>query len=486
MSSTIMSNGVPSLTDNSKEGPSLEVNSNEVPSLTALERIGPKGYLRYVFLFQLPEEYDLRKISDTLKQGYTALKQCFPVVGCEAIPDKDSKQAGVLKLQMLEEGDVEDIVVKDLQDSYFCTYPELKSKGFPVAAFDDTLCRRSVWPSPGERLPTSLVQANFIRGGLILTWCILHMVGDGTSFYTWMKVWADACLRAQSAEASDALPLQLHRAIWDDRERIMKSSGRNEGLFENHPEYTVLPVTPTSAPPKMISPHHCGQIFYFSPTALKKLKEDASPIYATEPTDQKWISTNDAVSALLWRTIMAVQSPIDTLDGDPTSTFNIAIDGRQRTDPPVHPETQGCFLEYVVTSASIRQMLSKMSLADIAISIRKAILRANSQYTDDIVTLTEKLDDVNRLIPTAFLDVPGFNCIQTSWVNFKLYDLNWGQLLGDKIDSVRSPRVGVINGLQVVLPSPPGGGMEVLVGVEDRCLERLLEDPMWLKYATPR
>lgn len=408
---------------------------------------------------------------------------------CEAVPDVDSKQAGVSKLQRMNDVDIEDVVINDLrgQADFPSSYAELKSKAFPVAAFDaDTLCRRSVWPSPGERLPISLVQANFIRGGLILTWCLLHMVGDGKSFYTWMKVWAEECRRIQGLEIPE--PVSLPTAIWSDRERVMKSSGRNAGLLENHPEYTLLPFTPPGPPPKMVSPYHRGQVFYFSPAALEALKAEASPANATQLSDQKWISTNDALSALLWRTVMAVQSPLDSLGSgdDPASVFNIAIDGRLRTDPPVHPETQGCFLEYIAVSAPIRKMLGSLSLADLAIMIRKQILRADGQFTDDVAALVEKLEDVDRLVPRAFLDVPGFNCVQTSWVNFELYSLDWGSLLGGKIDAVRTPHVGVINGLQVVLPVLPDGGMEILVGIKEDCLDRLLREPLWTKFAVAR
>ncbi|ODM19637.1 hypothetical protein SI65_04622 [Aspergillus cristatus] len=466
-------------------GSILNYNDTSIPALTSLERIGPKGYLRYVFPFQLAEDYKIDEVATVLRTGYDALKNRIPVVACEAVPDLKSKQAGVLKLQRLDGSDIEDIVVKDLRnsDAFPQQYSELKEKAFPVAAFDaDILCRRSVWPSPGERLPISLVQANFIRGGLILTWCIFHMVGDGTSFYTWTKVWADECRRALQDSIE---PVHLDEAIWRDRSRMMMPSGRNPGSLKSHPEYTLLPFTPAGAPPKMLSPHHRGQVFYFSPAALKALKAEASPARAIVPSDQSWISTNDALSALLWRTVMAVQSPLDTLEGDPVSVFNIAINGRKRTDPPVHPETQGCFLEYIAVSLPIREILGSRNLADLAILIRKAVLRADNQYTDDVMSLVEQLEDIDRLVPTGFLDVPGFNCLLSSWVGFELYELEWGSLLG-RTKAVRTPSVGAINGLQIVLPPLPDGGVEILIGVEERCLGRLLEEPLWMKYAVAR
>ncbi|KAJ5476929.1 hypothetical protein N7475_002658 [Penicillium sp. IBT 31633x] len=455
-----------------------------IPQLTPLEHIGPKGWLRYIFPLQLQEEYDLDEVARVVQAGYRGLTQRLPEVACEAVPDVTATQRGVMKFERQENHGADKISVKDLRESFGSDYAELKKKFFPVALFDaDTFCPQSIWPSAGDRLPISVVQASFIHGGLILTWCILHMAGDGATFYTWTKIWAEECRRLQRLDILD--PVQLPEAIRKDREQVMRPSGRNAGRLEDHPEYTLLPVTPPGPPPKMTSLSHRGQIFYFSPESLAALKADASPINASKPSDQKWISTNDALSALLWLTVMAVQSPLEDLEGKPVSIFNIALDGRQRTDPKVHPATLGCFLEYVAVSVPIRQMLTTLNVADLAIEIRKAILRADNQFTDDVIALVEQLEDVDRLVPTAFLDVPGFNCVQTSWLTFQLYGLEWGPLLGN-IQAVRVPHVGCINGAQVVLPVLPNGGMEILVGVEQTCLDRVLNDPLFNKYAVAR
>ncbi|KAH7177026.1 transferase family-domain-containing protein [Dactylonectria macrodidyma] len=461
---------------------------SQIPPLTPLERIGPKGYLRYVFTSPLPDDYDFDQVSSVLKGGFDAAKQRIGVMGAEAVPDPDAIQGGVFKFRKpSDDSDIENVVSKDLRSpkAYPFTYAQLKDKAFPVSAFNaEDLCRRTVWPLPGEKLPVSLVQANFIQGGLILTWCIFHMAGDGTTFQVWTRIWAEECRRLQRLDITE--PYVLDPSMMGDRVLIMNPSGNNKGMTEDHPEYLCIPFVPEGAPPKMKSPDHRGQVFYFSPESLKALKAEASPSNASEQSEQTWISTNDALSALLWRTVMAVQNPLETLEGDPVSVFNIAIDGRLRTDPPVHPNTLGCFLEYVAVSAPIRQMLSSANLADLAFLIRKALTRADKQFTDDVVTLVDKLDHVDKIVATAFTDVPGYHCVQTSWVNFDVYSIDFGPLLGGKIESIRAPHVGVINGLQVALPPLPDGGMEIMVGVESSCLDKLLHEPLWNKFAKAR
>ncbi|KAE8349835.1 transferase family-domain-containing protein [Aspergillus coremiiformis] len=465
----------------------LLAESEAVPRLTALERIGLKVYIRYIFPFQLDGNYQIDEVTRVLRTAYVATQRRIPAMACEAVADEDAKQAGVLKLKKLHEGEIQDFVVQDLRapDAFPSTYAELQSTSFPVAAFDaDLLCPRSEWPLAGERLPISLVQANFIRGGLLLNWSVLHLVGDGTAYYTWAKVWAEECRRAQGLDIPK--PVELPVSVVRDRERVMQPSGHNSGLLQNHPEYTLLPDPLLDVPPKLLARNHRAQVFYFSPAALQTLKADASPSRAIGPSDQTWISTNDALSALLWRTTMKVQHPLDTLKGNPESVFSIALNGRLRTDPPVHPSTLGCFLEFIAISAPVRKLIGSTNLADLALKIRKAILRADGQFTDDVVTLVDQLEDVRQLVPTSFLDLPGFNCMMTSWIKFDLYSLDWGSLLGHRIGAVRLPHRGFFNGIQVVLPMAPDGGIEVVVGVEEDRMDTLLRDPLWMKYAVPR
>ncbi|PSR82754.1 transferase family-domain-containing protein [Coniella lustricola] len=453
---------------------------------THLERIGPKGWLRYVFPFQLEEEYNIDEISRIFKDGFDSAKKRLPAMGCEAVPAPELSQIGVLKLQQIPEGDIEAITVNDLraEGAFPMSFSELKSKRFPVSALEATkICPRSVWPVAGDRLPVSQVKLNFIQGGVIMGWNLFHQFGDSVTYYTWSQVWAEECRRAQGEHIDN--PIHLPDEIFAHRAQLKKPSGLNAGRVEDHPEYLVLPFTPQGAPPKMLSTSHRGQVFYFSPEALAALKKEASPSNATDPqpTDTKYISTNDALSALLWRTIMAAQNPPESLgDTDPVSTFAIAIDGRLRTDPPVHPQTQGCFLEYVGVEMPIHEM-HLGNLADVAIKIRASVAKADKNLTDDVVSLVDGLQNVDRIIPKAFTDVPGFNCVQTSWVKFKVYDISWGRALGGKISAVRSPEVGVINGCQVILPAPPHGGLEVIVGLEETSLDHLRHNELWNRFA---
>ncbi|KAI1332742.1 transferase family-domain-containing protein [Xylariaceae sp. FL0255] len=455
-----------------------------VPTATPLEKGSPQTWIRFVFPMELGEAFDADEVFGVLKQGLEATKERLPELACEAVIDTDAKQAGVLKLQKCTDYDT--LTKKDLRvDKAFPhTYAEIKSKRFPSQAFPgDILCRHFTWPSPGERLPVFDCQVNFINGGLLLTCCCLHVFGDAKAYYTWLEIWAEECRRLQGESGSHS---EIPEEMFTDREKYMKPSGRNSGKPEDHPEVLVLPFTPPDTPPKMMSREHVGQIFRLTAEQLIQLKADSAPKYSSKPNgDHTWISTNDAVSALMWRSVMRAQFPLEDLKGDPTSVLNVAIDSRLRTNPLVHPRALGNWLGWICTQMSIQKMLERERLADPALAIRKAVLKLNTDYADDFGTLLESVEDIRRVVPAAFVDVTGFNCVHTSWINMGIYDINWGtKTLGGAIQSVRSPDVGVINGGSVVLPRLLEGGIEILIGVESKCLSRLLEDPLLAKYAT--
>lgn len=168
-----------------------------------------------------------------------------------------SSEAGVLKLQEIRDGEIEAVTTKDLRakGAFPMNFSDLKSRGFPVACFEAAkICRRSVWPAPGERLPISLVQVNFIQGGMILAWNLLHMFGDSVTFFVWAQVWAEECRRAQGLEISD--PVDFTNQMLSDRAQLMGPSGKNAGHHENHPEYLVLPCMSCSSVLLIVLEHY--------------------------------------------------------------------------------------------------------------------------------------------------------------------------------------------------------------------------------------
>ncbi|KAF5678684.1 trichothecene 3-o-acetyltransferase [Fusarium heterosporum] len=462
------------------------------PPTLPTEKIGPMGYVRTLLHFELPDGYDGEKLAKIFKQAYTAFKERTPIAGCEIVPAPTYAEDGELQLRYYGDELEHDFAVKDLRDQEFPSYAELKSRGFPSSALKpDLVCQRGQggeWPTAGQRLPNTLMQVNLVNGGLILNMLFFHAYIDGATIYKFTEIISEEVRRAQGLAITNPVEIPV-----EDRAKLVKASGGFSGAAEDHPEYLELPFTPQAPPPKLSSPIAHGHVFYFSPEKLQALKELAAPSNAKlfKGTDKvpSFISTTDALTALIWRCTMLAQHKNSESEDRPkgTSMIGLALDCRRRTNQTVHPYTIGNILGFAPAVLDIESVLQEeeVSLADIALIVRGAINKSNEGYLDSVAAMVERAENPYRFVPTFFLDMPGAHGLVSSWREFSFYDLQWGPLLGDKTQAIRFPSTGVTHCMQILLPSRPeaGPGIEAYVNTENNAMERLLNDPLWTEFA---
>ncbi|PQE09660.1 trichothecene 3-O-acetyltransferase protein [Rutstroemia sp. NJR-2017a BVV2] len=474
--------------------------TSKAPALLASELIGPKGWIRNVMCLELAADYDAGNISSMLRTAWSSFKTRTPMVGVEAVPaDPDTKPAGQLKLQPYGDGEIEDFIVKDHRNDKTATsFGQLKEQGFPNAAMeDDTFCMRGrvgEWPNFGiDRLPTQMMQANLIKGGLLLNHLCFHSYADGLSMWKLAELFAEDLRRAQGLTIEKPVEIQVA-----DRAKILQSTGENvcANFAEDHPEYIHLPFTPPGLPEGLTNGQSHAHVYRFTPEAIRALKDECSPAKISSglkgkiPQEQlpKFISTNDALSALLWKSIQSAEHPDHSaVDPSKPSVGMVSLDARRRLHVPIHPHTLGNILGFTTAVLPIQQLISKDTpLADVACLVRQAVNKCGSTYYDELAHYIERMDDVNRLAGTAFLDMPGSNVLMSNWSEFDYYSIEWGPAFGDHIKSVRFPAGGVCAGFQVILPCPadaPEGTLEVLVCASNQAWPRLLRDEFFHRFA---
>lgn len=188
------------------------------PPLLPTEQIGPKGWIRTMLFFKLEDNYDFEALSEIIQTSFRAFKNRTPVAGCEAIP-LEGAQAGLMQLRHYGD-EIDDLTIKDLRTS-FLSYAELESQGFPVPLLEpDTLCRRGAggeWPTATDRLNVMMMQANFVRGGLILNTLIFHAFADGTTAYKFTEILAEEVRRAQKLPITNPVEIPV-----EDRAKLMQ------------------------------------------------------------------------------------------------------------------------------------------------------------------------------------------------------------------------------------------------------------------------
>jgi len=254
--------------------------------------------------------------------------------------------------------------------------------------------------------------------------------------------------------------------------------------LRDHPEYHYFREDLAEPPPCLLKQQRT-EIFYFSDAALAALKEDAAE---KRSDSDRLISRDDALCALIWRSLINAEHSAGAIDSVGTSTFQLTVDGRARISPPLPHDFLGCTTLVQSVDTDVRTVLDPASFYSCAVDVCRATNAITPTYVDDVITMLNSIPDYTRILPGAYLDVLGKNVCATSLVDLdRIYRMDWGVGLG-KCERLRVPnRTGFFNGLQIMLPRLPqsvGGGMEVVIALEKEPMRMLKQDNLWCRYAS--
>ncbi|THX84785.1 hypothetical protein D6D05_03101 [Aureobasidium pullulans] len=425
---------------------SIDINSPPVHALALsnMEQANPRGYTRPMFFFETPHGIDQMSVVEIFRKALEPTLQAIPSLACEIVPVDDGKtHTGRVALK---HGGFGSLIVNDLREKHL-SYEELRKQKFPQSRLEpDVLCARGVFPMPGEMQPTFIPQLNIIEGGFILAFCTHHTTYDAQAINEILRVWAQNCRHVQDAAITgcNTLPAeQFERSAHITSGEPTAAMGRPE----HHPEFI----------------NDC-----------------------TEPGDT-WISTNDAATALIWRSVIRAQADFDQLPEDAMSHHIVVVDLRLRSDPPLSKQYPGCPMNYARPGMNLRDLCSSTSLAQLARAIRNQVDKRTPEYTKSLITLLNNIPGYGQVAWTSFPSLLTTDCMTSTWYKLDLLDLPWGPAIG-QIERVRYPTGGLFNGLSMIYPQITRGeqenlGMEIAIGMEKQHFEKLDNDPIWCKYA---
>ncbi|KAL2170477.1 hypothetical protein VTG60DRAFT_4857 [Thermothelomyces hinnuleus] len=173
---------------------------------------------------------------------------------------------------------------------------------------------------PDNRPVVSAFKANFVRGGLVFNMHHHHYANDVMGWSGFTHQLAENC---RAALGGDGLP------TWDpaclDLSRLIKEEVPEEAKVDGPPQ------------PERHPAHKVAQslLFHLPKSKAAELKRLAAP------TDGTWISTYDAFSAFIWRTLTRLRAPVFRPEPVSHLFWAEAVDMRRRMHtPPVHPRIQ--------------------------------------------------------------------------------------------------------------------------------------------------
>lgn len=336
-----------------------------------------------------------------------------------------------------------------------------------------------------EQQPICVIQLNFIKGGLILGVAVHHSCSDGPGADGFLTTWAESATAAatgwpfRSIDPANLDRSRLSAATKPDAARWKQLDGKFPVWKD-----TKGPMPPPPADFKM--PALASRMWHFPASALAKLKADASP--AKGEDDGAWISTYDAVVALVWKRVTLAKLPLLNPDLDSESMLAHALNTRQRMSPPLPDRFLGNAIAMPrADPIPIRSVIEDDNLPRLAAMVRKATNTITPQYLEELSQWVAGLEDRRwiQLNSNSFL---GMDFLANTWQLMSAYtkhDFGFGLPR-----ALRWPNPA-FEGYVFIFPSRAhliGGdeGLEVCICLEETTADRLMADEVLLKYAHPR
>ncbi|KAK1275329.1 hypothetical protein QJS04_geneDACA001570 [Acorus gramineus] len=187
----------------------------------------------------------------------------------------------------------------------------------------------------GHTLPLLSVQLTELVDGVFLGFSFNHVVGDGSSFWHFIKTWSDICKTGGLDEVMISRPPVFDRWFIDGNNRI--------GLPLAHPEKVIERLPP---PPKSR-----WRIFHFSSDSIARLKARANQESGTTTTT---ISSFQSLCVHAWICITRARR----LPPNQKTEFRLSVDNRPRLRPRLSPDYFGNAVSSTVVTATAGSFLN--------------------------------------------------------------------------------------------------------------------------------
>lgn len=355
-------------------------------------------------------------------------------------------------------------------------YAALSSKRFPPALLPAARLHalhggaaRSTSP---QGSPALAVQLTFIDQGLVIGIQLNHVACDGISHNVFFTHWF-GCTRAHST-ASPSPPLSplpsFDRTPLDFASLPISPSADVSALESDL--LSRYPLQRLRPPPGTTSTS--VRIFHFSSGSAARLKSSIQ----SEMRDGSWISTQDAVSALLWLTVTRSRLQTGRVRSEDPTRFLSVLNVRSRYRHLPASYFGNGIIWTPSARMSVSSFLAEASLPRAARMIRESLIRDWTSTIDELITYTGLRSDHGKVCWGQAMNNSS-DVGATSWRHLQLDGLDFGH---GAAQAVRCPQVGAE--VCIIFPdAADAGGIDVYLSLDERSMEALEKDPEMTKWA---
>ncbi|KAL6408662.1 trichothecene 3-O-acetyltransferase [Ilyonectria robusta] len=460
----------------------------KVVKLSVIDQIAPRDYISLCLFFKLSPDADTRSIFRVLEMALLNTVDDIPELACCVQKNTSNGREEVQLLFDTSKGveiHYKDYTSPKLRDLWkFGTFDQLEQDHFPLSKMPrHVVFGTSAKLEENVTLPSLIVQANFVPGGLILGSCLHHVSGDGICNFLWHKT-----MGAHFATIADRLLNKPTSPIpFLERSRVVEG---DQGMtLEEFPDWKLAEdassfLNPTDYEASEI-PTFEYATYFISTEKLALLKSRVS----IKVPDIR-LSTTDILGAFLWRQVILARK-IDP-QKYPEAKLSITVDSRGRMEnPTVPPNYWGNFAEpnavaklpvvslqkgSPVSSSSTSETAWGTIYPEAARRIHGAIAAVNDKAVRRLVGLLNQMPKATTL--TWNVDrYPGPDmlivCIQAHRFN----EIHFGREIGYPLATrcTVGDTEGKPDGRCMILPPrrADGRGLEIMLQYDKITLERL-------------
>ena len=451
----------------------------EVINLPPVDQFMIRVYMDYILCFRLDPDSDPHKVYSDLCYGLSDALVEFPFFAGRIIEHDTMRDR--IQINISSDNGVSfkynDLTSLETQPCLL-DFDDLEQTHFPPSKFEHSLLPTQERFPTKSNIPALLLQANFIKGGLLLGFSPHHSTSDAAGWTGLIRSWAKHTAAAtqgstitpnQSFEISDRSPLfQIsYDLALENCEQLVKVE--DPTVLTN-----ALQVALNNNSRKATPMDTVNSFWYFSPERLRALKIAAQ---STEETPS-WVSTNDALCALFWRHLVIARK-LTTYD---TTSFQTPCNIRGRLSPKLHRDYVGNAVVHAHLSYPIEELCSKnLSLPTIASAIQKAIDRIDEPLVRNVWGI---IDSLPTMRSARYNINPRVGVFMSTLADYDWYGFDWGTHMG-RMARLRNPMVNQVAGV-TVQPRLRDGGLEIFASLEPEVFEQLRLDETFMTFAEVR
>ncbi|KAE8148523.1 transferase family-domain-containing protein [Aspergillus avenaceus] len=431
-----------------------------------------KTYTHLLVCFPLSDSTPKGVIIDALHEAAGKVVSAFPWLAAKVVHEGQAPgNSGVFRLGHCSEFAPPNsiVVVKSCSD-VSPSYDEIYAARGPCSMFNgQALGPVIAFPESYEESDTRparvfVIQANFIKGGLLLDAAAHHNFIDGGGLFQCVQLFAKA-LRGEPF--SD---LELEQGNRDRRTLIPLLDPHEPLLDHSHLRCPPASATPSSRPARAPAAWH----FWRVPSAsVARIKDQANLDLRVEASKTPFVSTNDALSAFLWKRVADVRL---RRRGNPDELTKLsrAMDVRRAMGIP--PEYMGQMGYNATTRVSFGE-LTELSLGSTAAVLRNKVKEVNTPYSvRSWATFIAREQDKSTIMFGGTFN-PDTDVGVSSLAHVELYSRSFGPLGNPGL--VRRPNFRPLEGCVYFWSRTKEGDIDVLTCLNEADIEGLKMDKEW-------